>query len=148
MAKGLIVYLDTSAFLKLYVAEPESEAVRELLSRSTIACTHLITYVEMRAAVAKGVGMHRLLPERLRALIVDFEADGETLSVIDPDEAMARRAGDLSEQFDLRGYDSVHLAGAEAVYNASRGLHFEMAVYDSQLSAAAAALGVPVFGSH
>lgn len=145
MAAGVIAYLDTSAFLKLYIAEPESDAVRALLAGSSTLCTHLITYAEMRAALAKAVRMRRLAPDLLHHLVADLEQDWETLRIVIPDEPMVRRAGILAERYNLRGYDSVHLAAAEAVFGMAGRKNFRIAVYDGQLVRAAASLGMPVF---
>lgn len=146
MAAGVIAYLDTSAFLKLYIAEPESDAVRALLADAFTLCTHLITYAEMRAALAKAVRTRRLAPDLVHHLVTDLERDWQTLRIVVPDEAMIRRAGALAEQYDLRGYDSVHLAAAEAVFGMAGSRNFRMAVYDGQLVAAATSLGMRVLG--
>ncbi|MEJ2087139.1 MAG: PIN domain-containing protein [Gammaproteobacteria bacterium] len=50
----MIVYLDTSALLKLFVEEPESSQIRETVEKA-IPVTHLVTYAEMRAALARNV---------------------------------------------------------------------------------------------
>ncbi len=48
----MILYLDTSALVKLYVDEPGSASLREALVRAKAVYTHQITYVEIRAAFA------------------------------------------------------------------------------------------------
>lgn len=40
------------------------------------------------------------------------------LDRLDVDDALVRRAGVLAERFGLRGYDAVHLAGAERLTDA------------------------------
>ncbi|MDD3677159.1 type II toxin-antitoxin system VapC family toxin [Thauera propionica] len=145
MAKGLIVYLDPSAFLKLYIPEPESGAVRDLVSAATVLCTHLIGYAEMRAALSRAARIQRLDSDALHELAAQFERDWETLRIIVPDSVMVRRAGALAEQLQLRGYDSVHLAAAEAVAQATLGGDFRMAVFDKSLGQAARTLGLSVF---
>jgi predicted nucleic acid-binding protein len=57
---------------------------------------------------------------------------------------LVRRAGDLAERFGLRGYDSVHLAAAEAVWRELPGVEFRVVVFDEKLTAAARAMGIPV----
>jgi uncharacterized protein len=48
-------------------------------------------------------------------------------------------------QFRLRGYDSVHLAAAEAVWTqVGTAAEFRFAVFDTGLAAAARALGMEV----
>jgi len=46
----MILYLDTSALVKLYVKEPGSKAVRALLERARVVSTLRVVYVEMRPA--------------------------------------------------------------------------------------------------
>ncbi len=142
----MIVYLDTSALLKLYLAEPESAEVRRLVQAADLLCTHLITYAEMRAALARAVRLQRLPAEELQRLVAQLDVDWDTLRTTVPDGAMVRRAGVLAERFDLRGYDSVHLAAAEAVFAAAGEAKFLMAVYDGQLAEAARSLGMAVSG--
>jgi predicted nucleic acid-binding protein len=48
----MILYLDTSALVKLYVKEPGSKAVRALLERARVVSTLRVVYVEMRAGLA------------------------------------------------------------------------------------------------
>lgn len=61
------------------------------------------------------------------------EIDGIVLT-----EALASRAGDLAEDFALRGYDAVHLASAEAIADEDAVL----VTADTELAAAAASLGI------
>lgn len=56
----MIVYLDTSAFLKLYLEEEGSSPTRELVDAAIAVCAHIITYTEMCAAFAQAVRMQRL----------------------------------------------------------------------------------------
>jgi predicted nucleic acid-binding protein len=42
----------------------------------------------------------------------DFESLQGELSLIGIDAGLARQAGQLAEEFNLRGYDAVHLASA------------------------------------
>ena len=42
----MILYLDTSALVKLYIEEPGSERVREALNEAPIVSTSRVAYVE------------------------------------------------------------------------------------------------------
>ena len=59
------------------------------------------------------------------------------LAVICIDDELARRAGVLSEQFALRGYDAVHLASVLALSTEAT-----LVSWDGELRAAAAANGL------
>lgn len=141
----MILYLDTSALLKLYLEEPDSSLVRQAVAGAWATCTHLITYAEMRAALAQAVRLKRL-PDSERGHHVErFESDWQLLEVIAADEPLVRRAADFTERFGLRGYDSVHLAAAERVFEAEgRPAVFSFAAFDRSLCAGAAELGMNV----
>ena len=49
----MILYLDTSALVKLYADEPGSGLVRDAVRNAQLTVCHLIAYVETRAAFAK-----------------------------------------------------------------------------------------------
>ena len=60
-------------------------------------------------------------------------------------ESLVRRAADFAGRYRLRGYDSVHLAAAEAAFEVLRGsAPFHFAVFDAQLGAAARQTGIPL----
>lgn len=137
----MILYLDTSAFIKLYVAEPGADRARDAVERAEALHTHLITYAEMRATLAR---LHRAGRENAashRQHMREFERDWQTMAIITPGERMIRRAGDLAERYNLRGYDSVHLAAAESlVIDHRHPVHF--ASFDGSLNEATARLGL------
>jgi predicted nucleic acid-binding protein len=138
----LILYLDSSALLKLYVAEPESESIHRLIRRAHSACTHAIAYAELCAAFSRAHRMGRAAAEEIPALLQDFDRDWASMDIVGVNEALVRRAGQLALQFGLRGHDSVHLAAAETVAREVGDLAlFRFAAFDSALMAAASALG-------
>lgn len=142
----MILYLDTSAFIKLYVAEPGAERVREYVERARALHTQLITYAEMRAALARLYRAGRESAATHRQHLREFERDWQTMAITIPDERMVRRAGDLAERYRLRGYDSVHLAAAESlVIDPNHPVHF--VCFDDSLNKAAVSLGLYIAGT-
>jgi uncharacterized protein len=143
----VILYLDSSALLKLYLDEPGSETLANAFSAAHSAASHLIAYAEVRAGLTKALVMNRLDDATLAEYRRQFERHWAAFEVVMVDEALARRAGDLAEHYRLRGYDSVHLAAAEAVLRvAGATAPFRFAVFDSGLATAARGLGIPVLG--
>ena len=141
----MIVYLDTSALLKLYLTEDGSRQVRDAVSTAALACTHLIAYAEVRAALARAVRMGRLDEDERMRQVRAFDADWAALHAIAVDEPLVQRAGEHAERLGLRGYDSVHLAAAERAFDgAGRPAGFILAAFDSDLCRGADALGIPV----
>jgi uncharacterized protein len=141
----MILYLDTSAYVKLFIAETGSEQVAEAVARAAVVATHLIAYPEMRAAFAKARRMGRETDESLRLHTQELQRDWTRLTVIQPDEAMLFRAGDLAERYNLRGYDSVHLAAAESIGMRARNrAELRFAAFDERLVDAALGLGLDI----
>lgn len=138
----MILYLDTSAFIKLYVVEAGADRVRAAAAEAALIHTHWIAYAEMRSALARVHRMGRQSADAYRQNKREFEADWKAINAIMPDERMVRRAGDLAERFELRGYDSVHLAAAESL-GVGHGAQFLcFASFDDRLNHAAANLGM------
>jgi len=139
----MILYLDTSAYVRVYVREAGHDQMWSATQGASEIATHLITYAEMRAALARMQRMGRLIAEEAASIKATFEQDWDKTLKISPTEAMMRRAGDLAERFGLRGYDSVHLAAAESLRSQSvDSLRF--ASFDERLNQSAAELGLPL----
>jgi len=140
----LILYLDTSAFLKLYLAEPGSKMVHAAVEQADAVFMHRIGYTEMRAGLARAARYHRLDERRLADLKERFESDWQVVRVVGVSDAVVRRAAVHAERYGLRAYDSVHLAAAEQVAELTGGTTFRFAVYDGELARTARQLGLNV----
>ncbi len=138
----MILYLDTSAFIKLYVNEPGAETVRAAAAGAERIHTHWIAYPEMRAVLARLHRMGRQTSDAYREHKREFEADWKALNAVLPTEHSLRRAGELTERFSLRGYDSVHLAAAESLLIGHGSDFLRFASFDHALNAAAQAVGL------
>jgi uncharacterized protein with PIN domain len=55
----MILYLDTSSLLKLYVEEPGTSEVQSRVELADVVATSVIAYPEAHAAVARGRGTSR-----------------------------------------------------------------------------------------
>lgn len=136
-----VAYFDTSAIVKLYLREADSEATAALFERVPQAFSHELAYVELRAALAAARRMERINETQQRTLADDFRSDWEhSFSALRNDTALLERAADLAEGFGLRGYDAVHLAAADRLRLALPGLLF--ASFDRNLNRAARLLGL------
>jgi len=137
----VILYVDTSALVKLYIEEPESPLVRGAAETAEAVTTHAIAYAEARATFARLHREARLSDAALADVKRAFEHDWERFVRIAAGEALLRRAGDLAEAFGLRGYDSVHLAAAEWA-RLQVGGPVAFSCFDGRLNRAAAVLGL------
>ena len=138
VAQKVIVYLDTSAMVKLFVEEEGSEVVRALVEGSVGAVTASVAYAEARAAFARKRRDTYLTSAQLRRVVTELDMQWESYGVVDLDMVLVRAAGGLAEQHGLRGYDAIHLAAALSVRDRSEEALMFCAA-DGQLAAAAQA---------
>jgi predicted nucleic acid-binding protein len=134
----MILYLDTSALVKLFVIESGSDLVREQADSARVLVTHLIAYAESCSAFAR-LARERKLPDLFNQLRLSLDNFWPDCEIVQPNEALIRRAADFTGRFALRGVGSVHLAAAESM-NGLPGLCF--GCFDTRLSKAAGRLGL------
>ncbi len=127
---GRVAYLDTSAFVKLIVAEPESEGLGAALRHWPNRASSTLLRTEAVRALRRS-GNDDLLGTARRL----FAA----MQLIRLDEPLLDRAGDLGPT-ELRSLDAVHLAAALSI-GSDMGALF---TYDSRLREAAIAQGLDV----
>ena len=108
----MILYLDTSSLIKLYVPETESAAVKRLVDAAEVVATSRIAYAEARAAFARKRRERGVTPTDYRTLVQDFDHDWESYFVVDVSDALVKLGGQLAERHALRGFDAIHLASA------------------------------------
>lgn len=137
----MILFCDTSALVKLYIAEPESDALkaRVLEAEAVVVCR--IAWAEAHAALsrrAREVTEDAATIEQAKAALA---ADWPRFVVLDIDQPLVERAGEYADTFALRGYDSIQLAAAfETGRIAQSAICF--ACFDTRLTKAAKLLGM------
>jgi predicted nucleic acid-binding protein len=136
----VIAYFDTSAVMPLLVAEPGSDRAAALWDGADRVVSMRLVYPEARAALAQAERLGRLTARQLRDAVTEFDALFEQIDLVEVDDVLARRAGELAEVRQLRGYDAVHLAAADRVRDPS----VVIIAGDGALLAAAAAEGLAV----
>lgn len=128
----MIVYLDASALVKRYVAEPGSPAVEVLIGSARAIGTSVVSRAEVAAALAKSARMGILRREAAAKALKAFDAEWENLIRLQLGEALAARAANLAWEHGLRGDDAVHLASA-LVWRETLGESVVLATYDREL---------------
>jgi uncharacterized protein len=108
----MILYLDTSSLVKLYVEEDESIIVKTLVDSSEFTATSIFAYAEARAAFSRRFREKSITPNEYNRLIKSFDKDWNSYLIISVTEDMIKLAGNLAEKHALRGFDSIHLASA------------------------------------
>jgi predicted nucleic acid-binding protein len=136
----VIAYFDTSAVVPLLIAEPGSTRAASLWDGADRVVSVRLLYPEARAVLAQAERLGRLTAGQLRDAVTELDSLFEEIDLIEVDDGLARRAGELAEVRQLRGYDAVHLAAAARV----RDPNVVVIAGDSALLDAAAAEGMAV----
>ncbi len=131
----MILYLDASALVKLYVEEAGTPVVVERVQQAEAVATALVTYAEARAALARHRREGALSAVDLRRAVRALDGEWEAYNVIDLTDSLVRAAGTLAERHALRGYDAVQLASALGL-RAAGGI-VEFCAFDIRLNRAA-----------
>ena len=79
----MIVYLDTSSLVKLYVEETDSGKIRAIASNATVISTSKAAYAEARAAFARKQKEGGFSSNALRKIVGDLNRDLESYFVIE-----------------------------------------------------------------
>ncbi|HLF62071.1 MAG TPA: type II toxin-antitoxin system VapC family toxin [Acidimicrobiia bacterium] len=104
------LYVDTSALLKRYVAEHDSETFQSHLIDDPIWISGRHTEVETRRNLA------RLLEGRdLNRAQQSFREDWARTNIVELDAVLCGMAADLAEVTQARTLDALHLAAAQRV---------------------------------
>ena len=129
--KAELVYLDSSALVKLVVRERESDALRAFTALHPAAVTSALAVAEVRRAVGR-LSRRRGLSDRARLVL-----DGVALLGLDQD--ILDRAASLGPP-ELRTLDAIHIASALAL---GKDL-LAFVTYDDRQLAAAEKAGLPL----
>lgn len=139
----MMVFADTSALIKHYIEEPQSDAVRALFAQAKSVVVARIAWAQAHAAMARRARENPADADTLAAVRSCFAADWPHYTVVEISQDVVARAGDYAEAFALRGYDSVQLAAARLVKEWSAE-EVSFACFDSRLCKAAGILGLMV----
>jgi predicted nucleic acid-binding protein len=124
-----VVYLDSSALVKLVIAEPESPALRRFLGGEPDRASCSLARVEVLRAV-RGHGPAALT--RTRRLL-------QRLNLVTIDADLLEAAAALDPRV-LRSLDAIHLAAAQLFGDELTAL----VTYDRRMATAAGLIDVPV----
>ncbi|MGH2968078.1 MAG: type II toxin-antitoxin system VapC family toxin [Solirubrobacteraceae bacterium] len=132
------LYVDSSALLKRYIDEPDSEAAEALLGSDTSLLTARHTIVEVRRNLA------RLLEEiDAAAARSAFNQDLCAFSIVELDEVTCETAAGIAEMTGVRTLDALHLAAAQRV----GGPAVPFLTFDLRQAQGARSLGLTVIGA-
>jgi predicted nucleic acid-binding protein len=139
----MILCLDTSALVKLYVRESGSEEVFAAVGEAEAVAVSAVAYAETRAAFARLLREGMTTRDRHAVRLTAFNGDWERCMRIDLLPGIARSAGDIAEIYALRGFDAIHLASALWLRDRA-GAALRFMAFDSRLADAAQSAGLAV----
>ena len=132
-AEHRVTYVDSSAIVKLAVAEPESTALRQYLSRRRPLVSSTLAQTEVaRALMPSGpeaVARGEFVLRRIQLLRVN--------------DRVLTEAGQITPT-ELRSLDAIHLASARQLGASVR----QIVTYDERMAEAAKACGWAVSSPH
>lgn len=125
-AEQRLTYVDSSAIVKLAVAEAESKALRRFLSRRQ----PLVSSALARTEVARA-----LMPSGMEAVSRGEEVL-RRIQLLRVNDRVLRAAGCM-HPLDLRSLDAIHLASVRELGSSIK----QIVTYDERMTAAATAAG-------
>lgn len=133
----MTTYVDSSAVLKLYLDEADSDEAQRLIDEDPVLVTSWLTVVEVRRNLSRALAGTVLADAR-----VAFERDLDAFALISLDEASWWAAADVADELGVRSLDAVHLAAAKRL----RMNDLRFCTFDLRQGQAARALGLRVVG--
>lgn len=131
----MIAYFDTSAIVKLLIAEDGSETAARAWRASDARICAAVGLTEAVAAIARAQRLHRIDTDVASDLFGQLEQLWTGVSTLIIDDELAIKGAMMAVDHALRGYDAVHLAAAGTTAATFVGA-------DTALLAAAAAIGL------
>jgi len=134
----MTAYVDSSALLKRFLIEPDSERVHALLASTDEVAISRISIVEVR----RGLSRIDSAVERGIAKGI-FDNDVRSCIIVECDAAIAEHAADIAEAHHVRSLDAIHIASAVRAL----GVGGTFITFDVRQSQAAQAMGLQVIGA-
>jgi hypothetical protein len=135
----LATYFDSSALVKLFLAEPGWEQARQLWDESETVSSW-VALPETRSALEAAHRAGRIGRSRLLEALGELDEYWDEVVAVKVDADLARAAGALTRRHPLRGGDAIHLASAVEVDDPE----LVFVAWDDALRRAALAEGFPV----
>jgi predicted nucleic acid-binding protein len=128
-----VLYLDSSAIVKLVVSEPQTAALVETVRSDPEMVSSTIARIEVLRAV-KRAGARRAVAERAESIL-------GRMGLVRLEEEIVKTASELRPR-ELRTLEAIHVATALSLVPAISSL----ITYDARLASAARATGLTALG--
>jgi predicted nucleic acid-binding protein len=140
----LILYLDTSSIVKLYLKEVHSSNVKKWVKEAEIVASCRIAYPETISALNRRLKQGDLSEKEYNLLVSKFSNEWNLFAAIDFDEL---EAGRFISLYGLRSFDAIHLSAAKLLRINSNNISLSFSSFDERLNSAAASEGLAVLAS-
>jgi len=138
----MIIYFDTSALVKRYLREADSEKVMALFNEEDhIFGSVVLTQVEMAGTFQRAVRMEVSSSKLAAEVWQDYLDHWQSFTRFRIFAGTIERASEIAWKYDLRGYDSLHLATA-LLWQETLGTQITLATFDRELWLAAEKAGM------
>lgn len=137
----MILFLDTSALVKLYIEEEGSAAVMAQTEAADVLAASRIAWVELMSALARRAREQPQAAPALETARKRFAADWPQFLVIEATQSLVELAGDYTDTFALRAYDALQLAAVQSIHARLPG-EVRLSCFDARLLKAAKVLGI------
>ena len=140
----MILYLDTSSLVKLYLEEEHSDSVRRWTNAASVIATSCVAYPEAMAAFARRYREEDIDKKGFQKICTTLKSEWPDYAVVEIDEIAA---GELAVKYGLRGFDSIHLEAAVTALTGAKDVLVAFSSFDNKLNAAAATEGFQIFNA-
>lgn len=137
----MILFCDTSALVKLYVAEEGSDLMRSEADAAQALAVSRLAWAEAMAALARRVRESPADETAIQQARGRLRGHWGQYLVVEASQAVVEHAGELAETFALRAYDAIQLASARLL-SKHGGEPVAFACFDGRLRKAARVLGM------
>jgi uncharacterized protein len=131
----MTLFLDTSALVKLYIAEEKTAMVMTALQSAKIVTVSTLAMPETVSSFTRKAAEGTLRQGDAQEAFKNLLNDWPNLERVDLDDWIAKEAAVLTRSKGLRGADAVHLATCARVSRERRGVRF--LAFDDALNEAA-----------
>ena len=131
----MTLFLDTSALVKLYIAEAETATVTTAVQAAKIITVSTLAMPEAVSSFTRKASEGSLTQSNEQEAFKNLLADWPDLERIELDDWIAKEAAMLTRSKGLRGADAVHLASCARLSRERRGVRF--LAFDDALNDAA-----------
>lgn len=116
----MIIFLDTSAWIKFFIDEKGTSEIQEFIidkssSEENTFSTSAITYAEMYATLKRALNSDRITEEQCNQIKNEFEEQWENVDIPLVNTTLVKSSGKLAEKYALKGCDAFQLASALAL---------------------------------